>query len=111
MSTAVDKFIADLGGGQFEEKLSKVLSLVAGAVMDHESGGEITVKFTVKPLSPQQVMVQHDLKFVRPTLRGKQQETETTRTPMYVGEKGKLSFFPENQGVFFGKKGEVLPGN
>jgi len=111
MSTEVDKFIADLDGGQFEEKLSKVLSLVAGSVMDYESSGEVTIKLTIKPLSPQQVMVQHDLKFVRPTQRGKQQETESTKTPMYVGEKAKLSFFPENQGVFFGKKGEVLPGN
>lgn len=108
MPTQVDKFIADLDGGQFEEKLSKVLSLVAGAVMDHEAGGEITVKLTIKPLSPQQVMVMHDLKYVRPTMRGKQQETESTKTPMYVGEKGKLSFFPENQAVMFGKKGELL---
>lgn len=111
MSTAVDKFMSDLDGGQFEEKLSKVLSMVAGAVMDHESGGEVTIKLTIKPLSPQQVMIMHDLKYVRPTLRGKQQETENTKTPMYVGEKGKLSFFPENQGVFFGKKGELMSGN
>ncbi|WNO60409.1 hypothetical protein [Rheinheimera sp. MMS21-TC3] len=108
MSTPVDKFIADLDGGQFEEKLSKVISIVAGAVMDHESGGEITIKLTVKPLSPQQVMVKHDLKFTRPTLRGKQQENETMSTPMYVGEKGKLTFFPENQGQFFGKTGHVI---
>jgi hypothetical protein len=108
MTTQVDKFFAELDGGQLEEKLSKVLSLVAGAVMDHEAGGEVTLKLTFKPLSPQQVMISHDLKFTRPTMRGKQTENEANKTPMFVGEKGKLTFLPEHQHTMFDHKGSLL---
>lgn len=108
MTTPVDKFFAELDGGQLEEKMSKVLSLVAGAVMDHEAGGEITLKLSFKKLSPQQVMVNHDLKFTRPTMRGKQTENEATKTPMFVGEKGKLTFLPEHQHTMFDHRGDLL---
>lgn len=107
MATQVDKFIGDLDGGQLEEKLSKVISLVAGSVMDHGNAGEITIKLKVKKLSAQQVMVEHDLHFSRPTARGKQSENEANKTPMYVGEKGKVTFLPEHQNTMFDKKGEV----
>jgi hypothetical protein len=108
MSTQVDKFVSDLDGGEFEHKLSKVLSMVAGSVMDNNKGGEITIKLTVSRLSVQQVMVTHELKFTRPTARGKQTETEKNGTPMFVGEKGAMSFFPEKQAVMFNKTGDIL---
>ncbi|WP_333609332.1 hypothetical protein [Arsukibacterium sp.] len=108
MPTQVDKFISDLDGGQLEEKLSKVLSMVAGAVMDHNAAGEVVIKLGFNRLSIQQVMVTHEVKFTRPTQRGKQSEHEKMQTPMYVGEKGALSFFPEKQTVMFGKKGDLL---
>lgn len=108
MTTEVDKFMADLDGGQFEEKLSRLLSMTAGAVMDNNKGGEVTIKLSFNRLSMQQVMVTHELKFTRPTARGKQVEHEKMQTPMYVGEGGKLTFFPERQGVMFDKKGELL---
>jgi hypothetical protein len=107
MTTPVDQFIGDLDGGQLEEKFSKVISLVAGAVMDHGTAGEITIKFKIKKLSEQQVMVEHDLYFMRPTQRGKQSENETNKTPMFVGEKAKVTFLPEHQNTMFDKKGEV----
>ncbi len=111
MTTQVDKFVAELDGGQLEEKLSKVLSLVAGSVMDHDGTGEVTLKMSFKKLSPQQVMVSHDLKFSRPTMRGKQTENEENKTPMYVGEKGKLTFLPEHQHTMFDHKGSLLGQN
>ena len=107
MTTPVEQFIGDLDGGQLEEKFSKVISLVAGAVMDHGTAGEITIKFKIKKLSEQQVMVEHDLHFMRPTQRGKQSENETNKTPMFVGEKAKVTFLPEHQNTMFDKKGQV----
>lgn len=107
MATQVEQFISDLDGGQLEEKFSKVISMVAGSVMDHGTAGEITIKLKFKKLSEQQVMVEHDLHFMRPTLRGKQSENETNKTPMFVGEKGKVTFLPEHQKTMFDKKGEV----
>lgn len=108
MATQVDKFVADLDGGEFEQKLSKVLSMTAGAVMDNNKAGEVAIKLTVSRLSMQQVMVTTELKFSRPTARGKQVEHEKTSTPMYVGEKGKMTFFPEKQGIMFDKRGDLL---
>lgn len=108
MATQVDKFISDLDGGQFEEKLSKLLSMTAGSVMDNNKAGEVTIKLSFNRLSVQQVMVTHELKFTRPTARGKQVEHEKMQTPMYVGEEGRLSFFPERQGIMFDKKGDLL---
>lgn len=106
MSTEVDKFFQDLDGGQFEAKLSKVLSDVAGAVIDHQKGGEINLKFTIKQIgNSAQVHIDHELKYKRPTKRGALGENELTSTPMYVGRMGALSFFPENQAQMFDKKG------
>ena len=47
MSTKVEQFIADLDGGNFEDKLSKVLSHVASAVVDHGKMGTIDIKLSI----------------------------------------------------------------
>lgn len=108
MSTDVQEFISDLDGGVFAEKLSRVLSDVASAVIDHGEKGSVTIKIDMSRIATShQVEVKHRLEFSRPTMRGAQSEHEVTKTPMYVGAKGALTFFPENQGQFFGKRGEV----
>lgn len=104
--TDVTKFIADLDGGLFEEKLSHALSNVAGAVCTLGSQGEVSVKFTFKQIgSGHQVSVAHKLVFSVPTKRGKLSEEDTTETPMHVGRRGKLSLFPEDQIDMFNRKG------
>lgn len=108
MSTNVEKFIADLDGGLFEEQLSAIISNVAAGVVDHDRAGEINIKLKVKKIgSGSQVGVAHTLKYQQPTRRGKMSEEQTTETPMHVGKNGALSFFPENQGQMFGKQGET----
>lgn len=108
MTTNVGQFFTDLGAGVFDQKLSAVLSDVAGAVMDHNKAGKVTIELNMKRLGEShQVVVAHKLKFDRPTSRGKAMEEDTTETPMHVGAKGSLSFFPPDQGQLFTKKGEV----
>lgn len=108
MSTKVDQFIADLDGGVFEQKLSHMLSQVAAACIEHEKGGRVVIEFDLKQIgSSHQVQIDHTLKYVRPTMRGKVSEEEKTSTPMHVGKGGAVSFFPENQGQMFTSKGEV----
>lgn len=108
MSTDVSTFIADLDGGVFMEKLSRVLSDVASAVIDHGEKGQVTIKLDMSRIATShQVEIKHRLEFSRPTMRGAQSEHEVTRTPMYVGSKGALTFFPENQGQMFDKRGQV----
>ncbi|WP_330925008.1 hypothetical protein [Candidatus Sororendozoicomonas aggregata] len=108
MSTDVGEFVADLDGGLVEEKLSRILSDVAGAVIDHNAAGEVILKLNLKRLAQSyQVVVNHTIKYTRPTSRGKVTEDESTSTPMYVGEDGKLSFMQENQHALLNKKGQV----
>lgn len=108
MPTKIEQFFADLDGGVFEQKLSAILSDVAGAVIDHKKQGEVEIKLIMKQIpNSHQVQIEHKLKYKRPTLRGTSSEDESTSTPMHVGSRGALTFFPENQGVMFDKGGKV----
>jgi len=106
MSTKVEEFFADLDGGVFEQKLSAILSDVAGAVIDHGKVGQVTIQLNLKQIgSSYQIAIDHTLKYKRPTSKGSISEDNQTTTPMHVGTKGALSFFPENQGEMFNKTG------
>src|SRR5690554_1920640 len=98
MSTDVHEFLTDLDGGNVERKLSAILSQVAGAVIDNGRAGKVSLELNIKQIgSGFQVQVDTKLKFSRPTTRGTQTEDESTSTPMHVGSKGSISFFPEDQ--------------
>lgn len=102
MSTNVEQLFADLDGGMFERKLSHILSEVAGAVVDHGKKGQITIKLDLSQIgTSHQVAIAHSLQYKRPTSRGSASEDETTTTPMHVGKKGALTFFPEKQTTLF----------
>lgn len=102
------EFFSELGAGVFEEKLQRVLGETASAVMTNNREGEITIKFKMKPISSSQAKVAHSIEFKAPTLNGVKSEKNTTDTVMYVGSKGKLSLFPENQTQMFTTGGEVV---
>lgn len=108
MTTNVTEMIADLDGGTFEERLGRVISEVAGAVVDHNRAGEVTIKLSMKRIgNSYQVQIDHKLAYKRPTARGAVSEDAVSSTPMYVGKGGALSFFPEGQGQMFDKKGKI----
>lgn len=112
MSTDVKEFIEDMDGGVLSEQLSRVLSMVAGAVIDHGRKGTVTLQFDMKQIATShQVNVTSTMRFEAPTKRGKQTEHQATSTPMYVGRAGKLTFFPEKQGVMFDKGGQPAGEN
>jgi len=107
MPTKVSKFVEDLDGGVFEEKLSQILSDVAGAVIDQGKLGKVNISFTIRQIgSSHQVQVDHTLKYQRPTARGSMSEDNTTSTPMHVGSRGALTFFAENQAQIFDRSGQ-----
>lgn len=108
MSTDVKELIGDLDGGSFEERLSKVISQVAGAVVDHGKAGQVQITLKMNRIGTSyQVQIDHDLAYKRPTAKGKVAENAESSTPMYVGKGGALTFFPEDQGQLFDKKGKV----
>jgi hypothetical protein len=111
MTTDVNEFFTDLDAGVFEQKLSKVLSDVAAAVVEHGRKGELTIKLDMSQIgNSNQVMIKSKMSFARPTTRGTAKEDETTQTPMFIGKKG-LSMLPENQGQMFDKRGQVTTNN
>lgn len=91
-ATDVPEFITDLDAGMFERLLSQALSETAAAAVDHGRVGEVTVKFKIERIAgTQQVRMQHDLRFSKPTSLGKSSEETSSATVLYVGKFGALS--------------------
>lgn len=102
----LDEFFSELGAGAFEQKLTQILGETASAVMTNNREGEVTIKLKMKPISSSQAKITHSIDFKAPTIHGQKSEKNTTDTVMYVGKKGKLSLFPEDQMQMFDKKGQ-----
>lgn len=98
--TEISELLSDLGAGVLEQQINRALSDVALGAVTHNKKGEVVLKFVIKPVgsSGTQVNIDHSLKFVKPTARGKVIEDVATDTPLHVGAGGRLTIFPENQG-------------
>ena len=97
IKTDVDDFIANLNAGVLKEKLEVNLSELAQSVScfgESKNPGKLALEFTITPLGGRdgtQVRIQHKLKTVTPTTRGKKQEEDTTETDFFVGKGGRLT--------------------
>lgn len=110
-STNVEQFLADLGGGVFQEQLSQILSEVGVAVIENGASGKVVIELGFKQIAQShQVAITHNLKYERPTKYGSITEKAKEATPMYVGSGGALTFFPEKQGQMFDKVGAPAHG-
>lgn len=108
-ATNTSEFINDLDGGVFEQKLGHVLSEVAAGVIDHNVQGKVVITLDLKRIGKSyQVEIKHKLSYKKPTSKGDISENNTTITPMYVGDGGKLSLFPEGQEQLFTKRDEAV---
>lgn len=106
--TDVTEFISSLDAGLVQEQMGKILSEMAHRVLEHGKNGKLVLTMTMAPLgSGHQVKIQHKLDATLPTKTGKKQEDTSQETPMHVNPSGDVTFFPEQQGRFFGMKGEV----
>lgn len=103
----VNEFLSELGAGDFEVKMARIVCETACAVMENNREGEVILKFKMKPISSSQAKVVHTIEFKAPTANGQKTEKNTTDTVMYVGTKGKLSLFPEKQTQMFDMKGSA----
>jgi len=109
--TDLDKFMHDLDAGIFHEKVSELLSQVAGAVIDisdfignGKTKGAVTLKFELQRIGESyQVSVAHEIGYSMPTRYGAKTEKELKVTPMHVGKGGCMTFMP-------GVDAEMLPG-
>jgi hypothetical protein len=95
-ATNTAEFIGELNAGVFADQIGHALSEVAAGVVDHSKVGTVTITFTMKQVaSSHQVSINHKLAYKVPTKRGSRSEDTTLDTPMYVGEGGRLTLFPE----------------
>ena len=97
-NTDVNQFFTDLDGGVFEQKLSRILSDVAAAVIDNNHAGSVTIKLDLKRIGDSYMLdIKHKLAYTKPTVRGDITENNATSTPMHVGVGGCMTLFPESQ--------------
>lgn len=105
--TDVSEFITDLDGGALATRLGRIISEVAGAVVDNDKKGSVNLQLNLSRIGTSyQVKVDHKLSYTRPTANGKFSEEHGTSTPMHVNTGGRLTLFPENQSQMFTKTGE-----
>lgn len=106
MTTDISTFFTELEAGVFGQKLSAAISDCAIAAVDKGAPSKVVIEIDIKQVGrSDQVNVSHKMKYKRPTSRGEIAETTTGTTPMYVGELGAVTLFPENQGQMFDKHG------
>lgn len=106
--TDVTSFLQHLDGGVFEEKIATKLSEVALGVMVYEKKGKLVLTFDLASIGSGMVGVDHTIAYQVPTKNGHRGETNKTATPMHVGNRGKMTFFPDNQmGLEFDSKVEA----
>jgi hypothetical protein len=105
--TPIDEFMTDLDGGIFGQKVSAILSKIAGQVVDLDKKGKLDLSFEFERVGKSyQVQVTHKIKSSIPLARGETVETDKTTTLLHVNRGGMLSLFPENQGQMFDRSGQ-----
>lgn len=99
-ATNVEQVLADLDGGVFAQKIGRAMSDVALGTVLTGKAGKVTVTFDMKRIGESsQIEMAHKIAFIKPTDKGKSSEENTTHTPLHVAKGGKLTLFPEEQGV------------
>jgi hypothetical protein len=106
-ATDLPEFINDLDGGVYAEKIARALSDVAAGVIDHQKGGELTLKFKLTRIgNSYRVGIKHALTYKVPEANGCYSQENTTESIMHVNTGGRMTVFPENQHQLLTRTGE-----
>lgn len=101
-TTDITALFNDLDAGVFVERLSAALRDTALGVVTTGKKGKVTITLDIERQGDSsQVLCKHQIKYARPTAKGKAMEEATTSTPLHVGTGGALSLFPETQAELF----------
>jgi hypothetical protein len=101
-TTDITALFNDLDAGVFVERLSAALRDTALGVVTTGKKGKVTITLDIERQGDSsQVLCKHQIKYARPTAKGKAMEEATTSTPLHVGVGGVLSLFPETQTELF----------
>ncbi|WP_458068679.1 hypothetical protein [Rhodanobacter sp. BL-MT-08] len=100
--TDVATLINDLDAGIFAQRLSAALCDTALGVVTTGKKGKVNITIDLARIGDSsQVTAVHQIKYARPTTKGRVIEEATTSTPLHVGIGGALSLFPESQTDLF----------
>lgn len=95
------QLIGDLDAGVLLEKLSSEISKMALACVTHGRTGKMELTLEMKQIGHNnQVNITHKMKSTVPSLRGRKIEEDITQTPLHVGKRGKMTFYPDTQTGF-----------
>lgn len=104
--TDITQLFADLDAGIFVDRLSAALGDTALGVVNTGKKGKVVITLDLERIGDSsQVKCSHQIKYSRPTAKGKASEEATTSTPLHVGVNGVLSLFPESQTQMFDERG------
>jgi len=103
------QYLGEFDGGVLDQKVTRILSATALAVLDTGKSGEVTIKIVMKPTkdSRSQINTQITAKMSKPTTRGKSTEEDTTGEQQFVSPKGAISSVPWTQNDLFKPTNEV----
>jgi hypothetical protein len=100
--TDVTTLFNDLDAGIFVQRLSAALRDTALGVVTTGKKGKFTITLDLERIGDSsQVTCKHQVKYAKPTTKGRVLEEATTSTPLHVGTGGVLSLFPESQTDMF----------
>jgi hypothetical protein len=101
-STDITTLLGDLDAGVFAQRLGAALNDTALGVCHTGKKGRVTITLDLSRTGDSsQVLCTHQIKYARPTDKGKATEEHTTSTPLHVLKGGLLSLFPEKQDDMF----------
>lgn len=97
LPTDTDALFSEFDGGQFASELALALSIVARGCIEHDAGGDVTIKLKCKPAGGAQLQLAHTLTYTYADGKRARQVTVPGSTVMMVNESGRMSLFPEAQ--------------
>lgn len=111
MIPSIANTLGELDAGNLDAQASHALREIAQAVRDIDGTrvkGRLKIDLTFERAKGSgQVLVSHQLSYIKPTTTGKLSEETNGDTLMYVGAAGALSVLPETQGRFDFTKEEM----
>lgn len=98
----LDEILGEFDAGIFTDKATEALRIVALGVVQSGKKGSVSINIDLQQIGQSDsVTVKHTLKFSKPTKNGKQNEENTTATPMFVSNEGYLSVSSRTQRELF----------
>jgi len=95
------ELLHELDGGVFMMKLARAIQDGALACTEHGRQAQVSMTLNMKQINEANVInCAHKIAYKHPTKHGTQSEDDETKTPLYVGQRGRLSVSPEVQAGF-----------